>query len=339
MTFLKTKSDIFHTSKFATPKTTSAENFKREGLTTFFVTHEIRSTIPNPSRFRRHSERHDYHLDARRYDKNMRKRLVKVLALAIRPIPQLSDSWNIVSGIIIFIIGPQAVASLIPATSTRARFEIALLAALIAILAAAYRIQKALDDTLTGLPKLVCKRVTHRPSPIIRRSVDTTSSPVTVRQEIVGMPVFYHLNIANEPTGMSDRRTAEKVAGRVQIFHEAGEPAANERLHRWADSPGPGDPGAGKQADRLLPLDIPPSGVEYKFDIAMKYDDDDAFYTPNNETVLAGSLDWREDDFKFPPGNYVANVRLQGPNVVTLMRFRIVNKGSGSRLLITPLAH
>jgi hypothetical protein len=71
----------------------------------------------------------------------------------------------------------------------------------------------------------------------------------------------------------------------------------------------------------------------------MKDDDDDSFHTPNNETVLKGSPDWKEEEFKFPPGKYIANVHLRGANVVTNLRCQIVNKGRGSKLIIVPLGH
>lgn len=79
-----------------------------------------------------------------------------------------------------------------------------------------------------------------------------------------------------------------------------------------------------------------------KLDIAMKYDDEDEFYTPNNDTIFReiygwGLHGWREEEFKFPPGKYIAVVRLRGRNVVIDIRCLIVNKGKGSKLEITPL--
>ncbi len=200
-----------------------------------------------------------------------------------------------------------------------------------------YRHTRSLEAKLDGVPKLVCKGVSFHDNPIVVTEIRLADSPAVPQawQRIVGRPTFYHLRIANEPAGITDRQTAEKVAARVQISREDGTSAANERLHRWEDSPGPAE--AGKSADRLLPLDIPPSGTEYMLDIAMKYLDDDAFYTPNNETVLKASPDWREKDFEFPSGIYIAKIRLQGNNVDTVLKCRIVNEGSGKPLEITPL--
>jgi hypothetical protein len=207
----------------------------------------------------------------------------------------------------------------------------------LAILEGSYQYAHRLQLRLDGAPKLVCKGVSSHGNPLVMNEVEMTGSPLvaTTRQRIVGTPTFYHMKIANEPVGTIDRKTAEKVAARVQVFHENGTPAADERLHRWEDSPGPVE--AGKQADRMVPLDIPPSGVEYNLDIAMKYENDDAFYTPNNETALQGIPGWREKQFEFPPGTYIAKIRLQGTNVVSEIECRIVNKGKGSQLEITPL--
>jgi hypothetical protein len=213
----------------------------------------------------------------------------------------------------------------------------ALIVALFWVFEGAYHHARRLHDKLDGTPKLVCKGVSWHDNPLVRNVLDMGMSPAGVHPIIVGTPTFYHLNIANEPTGISDRKVADKVAARVQIFHEDGTtPAADERLHRWEDSPGPAE--VGKQADRELPLDIPPSGVEYNLDIAMKYDKDDDFYTPNNETVLRGSTDWREVEFRFPPGTYIADVHLRGANVATDLRCRIINRGKGEKLEITTLS-
>jgi len=187
-----------------------------------------------------------------------------------------------------------------------------------------------------GTPRLLCKGVSSHPGAITFYEDDMSSSPLVTTARVVGTPVFYHLNIANEPTGTVDRKIAEKVAGRVQVLHENGSPAAKERLHRWWNSPGPRE--VGKSADQLVAIDIPPNGVECNLDIAMKYEDEDSFYTPNNETAMwHGRSGWREEDFKFPPGIYIAKVHLSGTNVVTDLRCQIVNKGIGSKLEITPL--
>jgi hypothetical protein len=212
-----------------------------------------------------------------------------------------------------------------------------LIITVLAILEGSYRHACRLQIKLDGVPKLVCKGVSFHENPIVVNELEMSESPPTARVRVVGVPIFYHLKIANEPTGETDRKVAEKVAARVQIFHQNGTPAANERLHRWEDSPGPAE--AGKMADRLLPLDISPSGVEYNLDIAMKYDEDESFYTPNNETVMTGSPDWREEDFKFPPGTYVARIQLRGANVATNLAYQIVNKGKGAKLEITPLGN
>ena len=69
----------------------------------------------------------------------------------------------------------------------------------------------------------------------------------------------------------------------------------------------------------------------------MKYREDDDFYTPNNETALRGSRDWREDEFRFPPGTYIADVHLRGVNVSKDLRCRIINPGRWQNLEIIRL--
>jgi hypothetical protein len=199
--------------------------------------------------------------------------------------------------------------------------------------------QNELECLKDGSPTLVCKGVSFHENPIVTNLVELTGSPPTtvLRRELIGVPVFYHLSIVNEPRGMADRKVAEKVAARVRIFHEDGTPAADERLHRWEHSPGPAE--VGKEADQKLPLDIPPSGIECKLDIAMKYDDEDEFYTPNNETALRGVPGWRDEEFKFPPGTYIAEIHFRGTNVVSDLRCRIKNKGKGERLEIELLSN
>ena len=197
---------------------------------------------------------------------------------------------------------------------------------------AAWHRQQGMD----GAPRLLCTGVSSHKGAITVYEDDMTSSPLVSTARVIGRPIFYHLKIANEPTGTVDRKVAEKIAGRVQIFHENGTPAARERLHRWENSPGPKE--AGKSADQLVAIDIPPNGVECNLDIAMKYEEEDSFYTPNNETAMRhGQSGWGGEDFKFPPGTYMAKVYLSGTNTVTDLRCQIVNKGVGSKLEITPL--
>lgn len=270
------------------------------------------------------------------------RRLVRILWLALRPIPRWKDTMQSIVSFLVIIAptlagifrklkGPEG-------WTLRDGFFASIGLFAVAVAVAAYRIQEKLDDILEGVPKLVCKGASFHDNPIVRNSMEMEGSPAVpvLRSRIVGTPTFYHLRITNEPTGVIDRKVAEKVAARVQVFHENGTPAAKERLHRWEHSPGPAE--AGKSADQLLPLDIPPSGIECNLDIAMKYDEDDSFHTPNNETVMRGSPDWREEDFKFPPGIYVAEIRFRGANVVSNLKCQIVNKGKGSKLEITPLS-
>jgi hypothetical protein len=197
--------------------------------------------------------------------------------------------------------------------------------------------QQRAASAVGGAPRLLCKGVSSIKGAITVYEDDMTSSPLVSTARVVGRPFFYHLKIANEPTGTIERKVAKKVAGRVQMFHENGTPAARERLHRWENSPGPRE--VGKSADQLVAIDIPPNGIECNLDIAMKYESEDSFYTPNNETAMriADAPGWREEDFKFPPGIYIAKVHLSGINVVTDLRCQIVNKGVGSKLEITPL--
>ncbi len=196
--------------------------------------------------------------------------------------------------------------------------------------------EDAQQPVLDGAPRLLCKGVSSVKGVITVREDDMSSSPLVSRDRVIGRPFFYHLKIANEPTGTVDRKVAEKVAGRVQIFHENGTPAAKERLHRWETSPGPQE--VGKSADQQVAIDIPPNGVECNLDIALKYEAEDSFYTHNNDTAMwHGQSGWRDEEFKFPPGTYIAKVHLSGTNVVTDLRCQIVNKGVGSKLEITPL--
>lgn len=196
------------------------------------------------------------------------------------------------------------------------------------------------DEANECAPKLVCRGVSFHKQPIVEYSTELTGSPVvpTLTSRIVGIPDFYHLEICNEPMGKTNRKVAEKVAATVLMLHENGTPAAVERLHRWEHSLEPIQ--AGKAADQSLPVDILPSGIHCNLDIAMKYDQDDAFYTPNNDTAMPGKpRDWREEEFKFPPGTYIAEIHFRGVNVVSNMKYQIVNKGKGSKLEITPLSN
>lgn len=149
--------------------------------------------------------------------------------------------------------------------------------------------------------------------------------------KVFGRPTFYHLKIANRPTGTHVRPTARKVAGRIQICDLAGKAKGEERLTRWKHSPGPLE--AGKSADLQQAEDLHPSGIEYYLDIAMKYDEDDEFYTPNNDTALTHP-DFRDPKIAFGKGHYVARIELAGENVKTTISCRIHNPGKGKPLTL-----
>jgi hypothetical protein len=186
------------------------------------------------------------------------RRFFNVVKLAFAPIENWNTGWQMLVAFVVLVAPPALSQVLSEQWPLRARLEFSLILAFVAIVVAAIRLHKQLDDVKDGTPKLVCKGVSHHPNWIQMHG----SPPVPMLVEaVIGNPEFYHLKIANEPSGVTDRKIAESVAARVQIFHEDGRPAADERLMRWEDSPGPGDPGVGKMADRLLPLDIPPAGL------------------------------------------------------------------------------
>ena len=190
----------------------------------------------------------------------------------------------------------------------------------------------AATQQLNAAPKLICTGASSQKQTIWEEGLTGSPAVPTGQMVVVGTATFYHLKIANEPAAALNRMVAEQVAARVQLFGADGSPAAAERLHRWEDSPGPAE--VGKQADRLVSLDIPPNGIEYKLDLAMKYAEDRCFHTPNNETVLRGVRDWREPEFRFGPGTYTARIHLRGSNVSADMKCLIVNRGCDSTLEI-----
>jgi hypothetical protein len=185
-----------------------------------------------------------------------------------------------------------------------------------------------------AMPRLVCKGMSFHDQPLVAITEGLAGSPPVPApmSRIIGTPTFYHMRIANEPLG---GKTAGKVAGRVRIFPEDGGEVKPDRLHRWESAPGPLE--VGKAADEHQERDIAANGIEHTLDIAMKYDDEDHFYTVTNDTILRGTPGWRDPWFEYPPGAYIATVELAGTNVVSTLSCRIVNRGKGQKLAVTPL--
>jgi hypothetical protein len=144
---------------------------------------------------------------------------------------------------------------------------------------------------------------------------------------------FYHLRIANEPNGIVERETAERLAGTVQICDENGIPLGPERVHRWAASAQ--IPGYPSKADLDLAIDIDPNGISHLFDIALKYEEDAKFYTHNNQSVAQHG--YRDPQFGFGPGTYIAVIKIKGKNAIAIFRCRILNPGANRKLTVTPI--
>lgn len=247
------------------------------------------------------------------------RRFWRILGLTFRPIPGFWDKGQTIITILL-IIAPSATPVLTSAQTDlltiNRGLEISAVMLILLLFVASYQLQKQLDDALDGTPKLVCKGV-----------ASNANQPVQNSQtgQIYGTPVFYHLRVENMPTGKVDRHTARKIAGTVEMFDGSNHSLCPRKLHRWEQQPGPAE--AGKSADLMQPLDIPPSGVECKLDIGMKYTDENDFYTPTNESTQY--LGFRDPRYKFGPGTYIASVRLSGENVDTLFHCKIINGGRG----------
>jgi hypothetical protein len=250
------------------------------------------------------------------------RRLKTIVGHALRPVPEWGDMWEkIVTFLIIF--APSLASIKERLLSVRTGLLVTAGLAMVATIIAAYRIQKELDEIRDATPKLVAKGISHRDATIHDG-----------RGTVFGTPTFYHLKIANEPTGTVDRKNAENVAARVGLLSMSRKFISSDRLHRWAHAPGPME--AGKSADYFQGLNIGPNGIEYLLDLAMKYDGDEEFYTATNDTATK-YLDFRDKEFKFGKGEYIASVRLAGTNVLTTIECRIVNLGKGKKLHIEVL--
>jgi len=235
----------------------------------------------------------------------MAQRLIAILVIIAATLAAINGNWNwtLTKGFL-------ASASLLVA----------------ATFVATYRLQKQIDDMRDGVPNLICTGTSH----------DTVPIRHIVTGAIYGIPTFYHIKIANEPRGSVDKEVAKMVSGRVEILLPDRTQVCALKLHRWRHSAGPAE--AGKSADILQSQDIQPNGIEVLLDIAMKYDAEDAFYTPTNDTVEKGYDGWRDTRYEFKPGEYIARIRLVGSNVATTLECRIINKGSGKKLELQPIA-
>lgn len=167
---------------------------------------------------------------------------------------------------------------------------------------------RVLEEILNSAPRLIARRISDS-----RTNIDAD---------------FYHLRIANDPTGTQRRQTAEKVAGTVEIRDEHGTVVAPIRVHRWAASPF--IPGFPEKSDLQLPIDIDANGMEHSLDIAHKWEDESDFFTHNNESVA--KYGYKDPNYKFGPGTYVAAIKITGKNTSADFRCKIINRGPHSKL-------
>jgi hypothetical protein len=178
----------------------------------------------------------------------------------------------------------------------------------------AYRLQMQVDSEHDSMPRLV--------------QCGTSDMRTNVGAD------FYHLRVANEPKGIAGRETAKRLAGTVQICDENEIPLGPERIHRWAASAQ--IPGYPSKADLDLAIDIDPNGIPHLFDIALKFQEDAEFYTHNNQSVAQQG--YRDPQFRFGPGTYIAVIKIKGSNANATFRCRIVNPGMNRKLTVTPMS-
>ena len=250
------------------------------------------------------------------------RRTSKILRLTFAPVERWASWWQMLIALFIIVVPPAYVQMFTMGPfKLRDALEVSLIVVFVAVVSAAYRLQKTLDTATDEAPKLIVTGVSKHENVPIHDG----------RGHVFGSPTFYHVKLANKPVGTLNRPTARKVAGRVQIFDINGKAIGEDRLHRWKHSPGPLE--VGKHADVMLAEDILPNGVEWYFDIAMKYEADDNFYTPNNDTAITHS-DCRDPAIAFGPGTYIARMEFLGENLSAVVKCRIQNEGAGKPLII-----
>lgn len=253
-------------------------------------------------------------------------RICKLLGFIFRPIPDWYDRGQTVVTVIITLL-PSGVPLLYGAWNWAFRRGLAFSGIIFVLLLflACYRLQKQFENAMDAIPKLSIAQCTYYATPIFNMQSGG----------IVGLPTFYHANIINEPRGIADRKLAKNVAGRVQIKREDGSIVCKYKLHRWEHAPEFAD--VGRKANLSQHEDLLPNGIEYKLDIAMKYDNEECFYTPTNDSAVSNHAPgFRDKRYEFSPGIYIAEIRLSGENVDTYLKCRIINPGQGN-LILTPL--
>ena len=176
------------------------------------------------------------------------------------------------------------------------------------LIIACFRLQSRIDEDHNSAPNLIARGTSYL---ITNVGAD-----------------FYHLRIANDPVGILDRQTAQRLAGTVQICDAGGKPMVPARVHRWAASPQ--NIPLPQVADSQLPIDIEPNGMEHLFDVALKFEGDSAFFTHNNESV--SKYGYRDPSYGFEPGIYIAVISIQGLNTRATFRCKIVNLGAAHKL-------
>lgn len=148
-------------------------------------------------------------------------------------------------------------------------------------------------------------------------------------------PWLTRLKLGAEPLPSPGRPGERHVAARIELRDAPGERPLFSVRGRWAVRPA--GMAGGWVSVPAEEITMPGEGQRRALNIVLKYDEDDGCYIPNGKAPDPAVSGGRDPETEIGPGEHCLRVVLQGDGVDEAFWFRLVNRGRGHQIRISPL--
>lgn len=154
-------------------------------------------------------------------------------------------------------------------------------------------------------------------------------------QQSISTATFAYARVSNLPEGEpTDKSEARQVVAHITYCNTDRSPLYRSMVARWSDMP---EVGRGFTPVQLHQIDMPPNGLPFRIDVAIKHPKERDAYGWNNESDQNSEVQERRDArFRLPPGTYEVRVELTGVNARETFWLTLTNNGRGKPMQVVP---